>query len=192
MLERVRTDTEVTHAQWDEQRAKWRLQTTAGPFEADILVAACGQLSIPKKAAIKGLESFPGPVFHTAEWDHDVDLTGKRVAVVGTGCSAIQTVPAIQPLAAQIDVYQRSPGWTFPKMDFEYSERAKRLFERFPALQRAGPAGDVRVHGHRRRGDDEPTVAPGSIPRRRPPSDREGDKGQRSEGQGDADRRDRL
>ncbi len=136
VLDRVRTNAEVTHAQWDEQRAKWQLQTTAGPFEADVLVAACGQLSIPKKAAIKGLESFPGPVFHTAEWDHDVDLTGKRVAVVGTGCSAIQTVPAIQPLAAQIDVYQRSPGWTFPKMDFEYSERAKRLFERFPVLQR--------------------------------------------------------
>ena len=71
-------------------------------------------------------------MFHTAEWRHDVDLTGKRVAVIGTGCSAIQTVPAIQPLAEQIDVYQRSPGWTMPKMDFEYSERAKRLFERFP------------------------------------------------------------
>ena len=136
VLDRVRTNAEVTHAQWDEQRAKWQLQTTAGPFEADVLVAACGQLSIPKKAALKGLASFEGPVFHTAEWDHDVDLTGKRVAVVGTGCSAIQTVPAIQPLAAQIDVYQRSPGWTFPKMDFEYSERAKRLFERFPVLQR--------------------------------------------------------
>ena len=136
VLDRVRTNAEVTHAQWDEQRAKWQLQTTAGPFEADVLVAACGQLSIPKKAALKGLASFDGPVFHTAEWDHDVDLTGKRVAVVGTGCSAIQTVPAIQPLAAQIDVYQRSPGWTFPKMDFEYSERAKRLFERFPVLQR--------------------------------------------------------
>jgi len=135
VLDRVRTNTEVTHAQWDERRAKWQLQTTAGSFEADVLVAACGQLSRPKKATIKGLESFAGPVFHTAEWDHDVDLTGKRVAVIGTGCSAIQTVPAIQPVAGQIDVYQRSPGWTMPKMDFEYSERAKRLFERFPVLQ---------------------------------------------------------
>jgi len=136
VLDRVRTNTEVTRARWDEQRAKWELQTTAGPFEADVLITACGQLSVPKRPAIEGLDSFTGPVFHTAEWNHDVDLDGRRVAVVGTGCSAIQTVPAIQPLAAQIDVYQRSPGWTMPKMDFEYSERAKRLFERFPLLQR--------------------------------------------------------
>ncbi len=136
VLERARTGTEVTRAQWDEQRAKWQLQTSAGSFEADILLTACGQLSIPKAPAINGLDSFDGPVFHTAEWNHDVDLAGKRVAVIGTGCSAIQTVPAIQPVAGQIDVYQRSPGWTMPKMDFEYSERAKRLFERLPALQR--------------------------------------------------------
>jgi cation diffusion facilitator CzcD-associated flavoprotein CzcO len=135
VLERTRTGTEVTRAEWDEQRAKWQLQTSAGSFEADILLTACGQLSIPKAPAIDGLDSFAGPVFHTAEWDHDVDLAGKRVAVVGTGCSAIQAVPAIQPVAEQIDVYQRSPGWTMPKMDFEYSERARRLFERLPALQ---------------------------------------------------------
>jgi cation diffusion facilitator CzcD-associated flavoprotein CzcO len=136
LLDRAKTGTEVTRAQWDERRAKWQLQTSAGPYEADILLTACGQLSIPKAPTINGLDSFAGPVFHTAEWDHAVDLAGKRVAVIGTGCSAIQTVPAIQPVAAQIDVYQRSPGWTMPKMDFEYSERAKRLFERFPALQR--------------------------------------------------------
>ncbi len=136
VLERTRAGTEVTSAEWDEDRAKWELQTSAGPFEADILLTACGQLSVPKKPPIDGLDSFAGPVFHTAEWRHDVDLTGKCVAVIGTGCSAIQTVPAIQPIAAQIDVYQRSPGWTIPKMDFEYSERSKRLFERFPALQR--------------------------------------------------------
>jgi len=136
VLERVRTGTEVTRARWEEERGKWQLQTSAGSFEADIVITACGQLSIPKKPQINGLDSFAGPVFHTAGWDHDVDLTGKRVAVIGTGCSAIQTVPAIQPIARQIDVYQRSPGWTMPKMDFAYSERAKRLFERFPALQR--------------------------------------------------------
>jgi cation diffusion facilitator CzcD-associated flavoprotein CzcO len=136
VLERTRTGTEVTRMQWDEERRKWQLQTTAGEFEADIVLTACGQLSIPKKPAVKGLDSFRGPVFHTAEWNHDVDLAGKRVAVIGTGCSAIQSIPAIQPIAAQIDVYQRSPGWTIPKMDFAYSERAKRTFARFPALQR--------------------------------------------------------
>jgi cation diffusion facilitator CzcD-associated flavoprotein CzcO len=82
------------------------------------------------------LDSFNGPAFHTAQWRDDVTLDGLRVAVIGTGCSAIQVVPAIQPVVAQLDVYQRSPGWTFPRMDFAYSERAKRLFERFPLLQR--------------------------------------------------------
>src|SRR6185503_1216573 len=106
------------------------------PHEADVLLTACGQLSIPAVPPIAGLDTFAGPAFHTAEWRHDVDLAGKRVAVVGTGCSAIQTVPAIQPIVAQVDVYQRSPGWTLPKMDFAYKERTKRLFERFPVLQR--------------------------------------------------------
>jgi cation diffusion facilitator CzcD-associated flavoprotein CzcO len=136
VLGQIRTGTEVTRASWDERRSKWTLETSAGPHESDVLITACGQLSVPKRATITGLERFDGPLFHTAEWRHDVDLTGKRVAVVGTGCSAIQVVPAIQPQVAQLDVYQRSPGWTFPKMDFPYSERTQRAFERFPWLQR--------------------------------------------------------
>jgi cation diffusion facilitator CzcD-associated flavoprotein CzcO len=136
VLERIRTGTEVKSARWDGERSKWVLETSAGPHEADVLVTACGQLSVPKVPPIPGLEDFEGPAFHTGEWRHDVELAGKRVAVVGTGCSAIQVVPAIQPFVKQVDVYQRSPGWTFPKMDFEYSERTKRFFERFPLLQR--------------------------------------------------------
>jgi cation diffusion facilitator CzcD-associated flavoprotein CzcO len=136
VLDRIRTGTEVTSARWDEERNTWVLETTAGTHETDFLLTACGQLSVPAVPPIPGLDSFEGPAFHTAQWRHDVDLAGKRVAVVGTGCSAIQVVPAIQPIAGQIDVYQRSPGWTFPKMDFAYSERTQRLFERFPVLQR--------------------------------------------------------
>jgi cation diffusion facilitator CzcD-associated flavoprotein CzcO len=136
VLERIRTNTEVTGARWDEQREKWLLDTSAGTHEADILITACGQLSVAKLPRIPGLQSFAGPAFHTAEWRHDVDLAGKRVAVIGTGCSAVQTVPAIQPLVEHVDVYQRSPGWTIPKMDFAYSLRAQRLFARLPALQR--------------------------------------------------------
>jgi len=136
VLDRIRTGTEVTRAHWDEKRGKWLLDTSAGAHEADILITACGQLSVAKVPAIPGLDSFDGPVFHTSQWRHDVELAGKRVAVVGTGCSAIQTVPAILPLVERVDVYQRSPGWTFPKMDFAYSERAQRLFERAPVLQR--------------------------------------------------------
>jgi cation diffusion facilitator CzcD-associated flavoprotein CzcO len=136
VLDRIRTGTEVTSARWDAEHNVWVLQTSAGVHEADVLLTACGQLSVPTVPPIAGLESFEGPAFHTAQWRHDVDLAGRRVAVVGTGCSAIQTVPAIQPLVEHVDVYQRSPGWTFPKMDYAYSERAHRLFERFPVLLR--------------------------------------------------------
>ena len=134
--DRIRTSTEVLSARWDESRDLWVLETTAGTHEANVLLTACGQLSVPTVPPIPGLDSFAGPAFHTARWRHDVDLAGKRVAVIGTGCSAIQVVPAIQPIVDQVDVYQRSPGWTFPKMDFPYSERSQRLFERFPLLQR--------------------------------------------------------
>ena len=136
VLDRVRTGTEVKSARWDEGRRKWILATAAGDHRADLLITACGQLSVPKLPSIPGLESFEGPVFHTAEWRHDVDLVGKRVAVLGTGCSAIQVVPAIQSAARRIDVYQRSPGWTFPKGDYAYPPRVRQLFARFPALQR--------------------------------------------------------
>ena len=134
--ERIKTGTEVQQARWDAPRERWILRTSAGVHEADILLTACGQLSVPSVPSISGLDQFQGPAFHTARWEHDVELSGRRVAVLGTGCSAIQVVPAIQPLVGQVDIYQRSPGWTIPRMDFEYSERAKRLFERFPILQR--------------------------------------------------------
>jgi cation diffusion facilitator CzcD-associated flavoprotein CzcO len=136
VLDRIKTNTEVTSANWDEERGKWVLETSAGQHEADVLVTACGQLSVPSIPPLAGLDSFEGPAFHTAEWRDDVELAGKRVAVIGTGCSAIQTVPQLQPIAAQIDIYQRSAGWTFPKMDFAYKERTQQLFERVPALQR--------------------------------------------------------
>lgn len=136
VIDRVRTGTEVLAARWDEDRGRWALETGAGAHEAEILVTACGQLSTPKVPPLPGLESFEGPAFHTAEWRHDVDLEGKRVALVGTGCSAIQVGPAVQPQVERLDVYQRSPGWTVPKGDFAYSERAKRVFRRFPLVQR--------------------------------------------------------
>ena len=141
VLDRIRTGTEVKRARWDGERSKWVLSTAAGEeHEADLLVTACGQLSVPTVPPLTGLDTFEGPAFHTAQWDHSVELRGKRVAVIGTGCSAIQVVPAIQPEVDKVDVYQRSPGWTFPKMDYAYKERTKRLFERFPALQRADRA----------------------------------------------------
>ena len=136
VVDRIHTSTEVERARWDGERAKWLLDTSSGPHEADLLVTACGQLSVPSVPALPGLDSFAGPTFHTAQWRHDVDLAGKRVAVVGTGCSAIQVVPAIQPIVAHVDVYQRSPGWTIPKGDFAYPPRLQQLFARVPAIQR--------------------------------------------------------
>ncbi len=136
VIDKVRTGTEVKSARWDEARGRWQLETAFGPHEADVLVTACGQLSVPKTPAVPGLESFDGPAFHTAEWRHDVDLAGKRVALIGTGCSAIQVGPAIQPEVAQLDVYQRSPGWTMAKGDHEYSRLSRAVFRRLPALRR--------------------------------------------------------
>lgn len=136
VFDKVRTGTEVSSARWDEDRRRWLLDTSAGPHEADVLVTACGQLSVPKVPPIVGLGDFEGPAFHTAEWRHDVDLAGKRVALIGTGCSAIQVGPAIQPEVAQLDVYQRSPGWALPKGDYAYTGAARAVFRRLPALRR--------------------------------------------------------
>jgi cation diffusion facilitator CzcD-associated flavoprotein CzcO len=141
VLDRVRTGIEVKAARWVEERRGWRLETSVGPHEADVLVTACGQLSVPKVPTLPGLEDFEGPAFHTAEWRHDVDLAGKRVALIGTGCSAIQVGPAIQPEVAQLDVYQRSPGWTLSKGDHEYSGLSRAAFRRFPVLHRLDRAG---------------------------------------------------
>lgn len=146
VLDRVRTGTEVESASWDEERGRWLLETSAGTHEAELLIPACGQLSVPKTPSIPGLESFDGPAFHTAEWRHDVDLAGRHVAVVGTGCSAIQVVPAIQPEVARVDVYQRSPGWTLPKMDYAYPEWAHTLFRRVPAVRRLDRASIFASH----------------------------------------------
>ncbi len=146
VFDRIRTGVEVRSARWDEDALQWLMETSAGEHRAEVLLTACGQLSVPKVAQVPGLERFQGPAFHTARWRHDVELAGRRVAMIGTGCSAIQAGPAIAPAVRQLDIYQRSAGWTFPRMDFMYRERTKRLFERFPALQRADRAGNFAFH----------------------------------------------
>ena len=188
VLDRIRTGTEVTSARWDDERGTWVLETSAGPHEADVLLTACGQLSVPDRAADpRPRRASTGPAFHTAEWRHDVDLAGKRVAVVGTGCSAIQVVPAIQPIVEHVDVYQRSPGWTIPKMDFAYSARAQRLFERFPALQRIDRAAIFAFMELGAPAMTEHALAAAAVPRRRAPADHQGDRRPRAAAQGHAD-----
>jgi len=134
--ERARTGVEVLSATWQEDEATWVLETTEGPFEASVLIPACGQLTTPQIPKLPGIADFAGDAFHTARWRHDVDLSGKRVAVVGSGCSAVQVVPAIQREVEHVTVFQRSPGWTLPKKDREYSEKERSRFARFPLLAR--------------------------------------------------------
>ncbi|BDT94168.1 putative monooxygenase [Nocardia sputorum] len=129
----IRFGTEVTDAEFDERTGRWTVRTADGAqLTADVLIPAVGQLSRPALPNIPGIDTFTGPAFHSAEWDHDVDLTGKRIACIGTGASAIQYIPRIQPDAAHLTLFQRSAAWVLPKADVEYSALHHALFKYFP------------------------------------------------------------
>ncbi|MFE9572154.1 flavin-containing monooxygenase [Streptomyces sp. NPDC006692] len=114
----IRLDHEVTVMRWDAEQLWWKIETANGAvLTADVVVSATGPLSDPKTPDIPGLADFPGQVFHSARWDHDYDLRGKRVAMIGTGASAIQIVPAIQPRVDRLTLFQRTPPWVMPRMD---------------------------------------------------------------------------
>lgn len=131
----------VTGAQWDEDSSRWHLETTKGNLTADVVVAATGGLSDPMNPDIPGVDSFQGETFHSATWDHDYDLTGKRVAVVGTGASAIQFVPKIQRQVARLDLYQRTAPWIQPRLDRRYTRLEKTLFKKLPIFQKLSRLG---------------------------------------------------
>ncbi len=123
----LRLGTTVESATWDDDRHVWVLRLDDGSVdECHVLVSAVGFLNVPRYPDWPGLESFRGPAFHTARWEHEHDLEGKVVAVVGTGSSATQVVPAIQPIVEHLYVFQREPGWVMPKgeRDFTSEERA--------------------------------------------------------------------
>ena len=128
---------ELLTARWDEERQHWSLCTTDQQLTAEILIDAAGPLSEPQIPAIPGLERFEGTVFHSARWDHDHDLTGERIAVVGTGASAIQFVPEIQARVAQLTVFQRTPGWVLPRFDRGIGALERALHRVLPAANRA-------------------------------------------------------
>ncbi len=133
--ERLRLRTAVTNAHWDAAASVWRIRTGSEPgesIEARSLVLACGRLTEPSIPEIQGLESFPGPLFHTARWDHDTDLTGLRVAVVGTGASAIQLVPELAAIAAQVTLFQRTPAWIVPRGAADYGPHERQRFAEHP------------------------------------------------------------
>ncbi|MFF0496543.1 flavin-containing monooxygenase [Nocardia aobensis] len=134
----IHYDTEVTAASFDERRARWRVDTSTGKiYEADVLVPAVGVLSLPAWPKLSGMNCFTGAAFHSAQWDHSVDLTGKRVAVIGTGASAVQFVPQVREHAAEVTVFQRTAPWIVPRPQRVYTALHHRLFRRMPASLRA-------------------------------------------------------
>jgi cation diffusion facilitator CzcD-associated flavoprotein CzcO len=132
----VRFGHEVVSAVWDDDRARWAIETSQGLLEADVLVSGVGGLSEPSIPELPGIERFQGATFHSAEWDHDYDLEGKRVAVVGTGASAIQFIPHIQPDVESMAVFQRTPPWVMPHPDRPLPAAQRRLFERVPVARK--------------------------------------------------------
>ena len=132
----VRFGVEVTGASFDAESGQWTVCLDQGePLVVDVLVSAVGQLSRPAVPEIDGRDSFEGPTFHSATWDHDVDLRGKRVAVVGTGASAVQFVPELQPQVERLTVFQRSAPHLMPRPDRTFGPRHQAAFRRFPVTE---------------------------------------------------------
>ena len=133
----LRFDQDIDEARWDEAARQWTVRAKSGQeYSAPVLIWAAGSLSEPSIPSIPGLEEFRGKVFHSARWEHGYDLTGKRVCVVGTGASAIQFVPRIQPVVARLTLHQRTPPWIFPRRDRPTSPARKLAYRKIPALQR--------------------------------------------------------
>ncbi|MGW0862224.1 flavin-containing monooxygenase [Streptomyces sp. NPDC002611] len=128
----LRFDSEVKRMTWNAERLCWDIETASGNLSADLVVSATGPLSDPKVPEIPGLESFPGKVFHSARWDHDYDLRGKRVAMVGTGASAAQIVPAVQPDVSHLTLFQRTAPWVMPRIDRNISDGERWLHRQLP------------------------------------------------------------
>ncbi len=137
LLPHVRLGCEVAEATWEAGDQRWRLETSAGTIRARVLLAAPGPLSEPQIPQLPGLGRFEGEVFHSARWNHDYDLRGKRVAMVGTGASAIQIVPAIQSEVAELHLFQRTAPWVLPRTERPITRVERAIFRRFPAAQRA-------------------------------------------------------
>jgi cation diffusion facilitator CzcD-associated flavoprotein CzcO len=136
LRDRIRFNTRAQSARWDEDADVWHVTTDGGEeISARFLITATGALSTAKMPDIPGVADFKGKAIHTARWDHDHDLTGERVAVIGTGATAVQLVPAIADRVEHLDVYQRTPIWVLPKNDGELG-RLRPFFRHVPFAQR--------------------------------------------------------
>ncbi|MCP5206713.1 MAG: NAD(P)/FAD-dependent oxidoreductase [Hahellaceae bacterium] len=136
LISKVHLNTEVQQADYDSRQQRWRVTTTAGDtYICKILISATGQLSLPAYPHIKGLDEFKGKVFHSAKWDHQYNLTGKHVAVIGSGASAVQLIPEVAKKAKALYVFQRSAPYVLNKPDRAYSSWEQTLKSRFPLIQ---------------------------------------------------------
>ncbi|SFM37145.1 flavin-containing monooxygenase [Methylobacterium pseudosasicola] len=132
----IQLKTAFTGATWDEARALWQVETDRGPLTARVIVSGMGGLHHPAYPDLPGRDSFAGPAFHTAVWDHSVALAGKRIGVIGTGASAIQVVPELAKVAAHLTLFQRTPPWIMPKHDHAIAEATQARYRRLPLLRR--------------------------------------------------------
>jgi cation diffusion facilitator CzcD-associated flavoprotein CzcO len=140
VTERTRFGAEVLDAAWNEDRGLWEIETAAGDLTARVLIAGFGGLAEPKLPDVPGIAEFPGTIFHSARWDHEHDLTGERIAVIGTGASAIQFVPQIQPRVKELHLFQRTAPWVMPRFDRPFTRFEKLLFKHLPFTQRLARA----------------------------------------------------
>jgi cation diffusion facilitator CzcD-associated flavoprotein CzcO len=131
----VRFGAPVRRARWDDDARAWEVETDAGVHVAEILVMASGPLSEPKLPDAPGLDAFEGTTFHSASWNHDHDLSGERIAVIGTGASSVQFVPHIQPKASKVLVFQRTPPWVLPHPDRPIRPWERAVYRRFKVVQ---------------------------------------------------------
>ena len=137
----LRLKCELLGAAWVASDGRWLLETGDGELRARVLIAAPGLLSEPTLPRIPGLERFRGHVFHSAAWDHEHDLSGERVALLGTGATAVQIAPRIRPQVERLHVFQRTPPWVLPHPDRRISPRLQRAYRAVPGLQRLARAG---------------------------------------------------
>jgi cation diffusion facilitator CzcD-associated flavoprotein CzcO len=133
----LRTNTPIVSARWDGAARCWHLRDAAAvPYEAEVVVSALGTFNAPSIPDFEGLDSFGGPCFHSARWEHAHDLTGRRVAVIGTGASSAQIVPELARTSSRVTLFQRSPQWILPRSDKPFSDEAKQRFARNPIAAR--------------------------------------------------------
>ncbi|MFC9999808.1 flavin-containing monooxygenase [Nocardia sp. NPDC127526] len=137
VVRHIRFGTELVDARWNERTAVWDIETSRGKLTADYFISAAGIFAEAKYPSLPGLDTFAGKTFHSLHWDHDHDLSGERVAVIGTGASAVQFIPEIQPNVAALTVFQRSAPWIVPRLDRETVGLERLLLRRVPLVQKA-------------------------------------------------------